>query len=626
MVYVLPVLQQKKSPVMITKLGAQYNTNEPCEFTVWSPEAEEVQLMLSNREPVSMNKNPLGYWSVKVEDVHPGDLYMFKLDNNNPYPDPASMHQPDGVHGASQVIDHQAFQWDDGNWNNIPLEDFIIYELHVGTFTPEGTFDAVIGKLNHLKELGINAIELMPVSQFPGERNWGYDIAAPFAIQNSYGGPDGLKRLVNACHAAGIAVIIDAVYNHLGPEGNYLTKYGPYYTEKYTIPWGCAINFDDAYSDEVRNYYIQNALMFFRDYHIDVLRLDAVHAYKDMGAVHFVQELSTAVKELSGQLNKALLLIGECDLNDPKYILPVEESGMGLHAQWCDEFHHALHALLTGETDGYYSDFGQLDHMRRALAQSYVYTGHYSQHRKKSFGKFPHNNHHRQFVVFAQNHDQIGNRLLGDRLSRLTSFEGLKLSAALVLLSPGIPLIFMGEEFGEDNPFLFFADYSDPVLKEAVKEGRKKEFAYFKHQGQAPDPIDVAVYEQSKLNWSFQEDNKKSTLLKFYKRLIEIRKNSTACTNHQIGTVKVEMNEMQNVITLEQINPLKGHSLFMIVNFGDTNVAHIMDNDREWKLTLNSASQEWLGDLTVSDVPVRQGTILALAPESVIVLESIKPA
>lgn len=606
---------------MNTKLGAQFRLNQPCEFTVWAPLSETVQLMLSGyEEPITMNRDEFGYWSIKVDGVKPGDLYMYKLDRGKPLPDPASLSQPDGVHGASQVIDHDAFNWSDGEWKNIPIEDLIIYELHVGTFTAEGTFEAVIEKLDYLLDLGINAIELMPISQFPGERNWGYDIATPFAIQNSYGGFEGLKKLVDACHRAGIAIIIDAVYNHLGPEGNYLPEFGPYYTEKYNIPWGKAINFDDEHSDEVRNYFIQNALMLFRDYHVDALRLDAVHAYKDMGATHFMQELSVAVKELSIQFSKPLLLIGECDLNDPRYILPVEQYGMGLDAQWSDEFHHALHALLTGETNGYYADFGELEHMRRALSQAYVYTGHYSKHRKKTFGKFPQDNHHRQFVVFAQNHDQIGNRLLGERLTKLISFERLKLSAAVVLLSPGIPLLFMGEEFGEENPFMFFTDYSDPVLRKKVKEGRQKEFAYADLK-EVPDPIDIEIYEQSKLDWSLREKPEKRALFNFYKRLIELRKKSTACANHQIGAVKVEMNEIQNIITIEQVNSQQ--SMFMIINFGEAHIAYVMDNDRQWKMSLNSAAEEWLGYSKPFDKTIHIGTIISVAPESVIVLESI---
>ena len=609
---------------MMTKLGAQFRVNEPCEFKVWSPHSEEVKLILSGyEEPIAMDKNELGYWSVSINGVKAGDLYMYKLDQGKPIPDPASLYQPDGVHGASQVYDQQAFQWTDNDWKNISMEELIIYELHVGTFSPEGTFDGVIQKLDYLLDLGINAVELMPISQFPGERNWGYDIASPFAIQNSYGGPDGLKRLVDSCHRKGIAIIIDAVYNHLGPEGNYMTSFGPYYTDKYNIPWGCAINFDDAHSDEVRNYYIQNALLLFRDYHIDALRLDAVHAYKDMGAIHFMQELSIAVKDLSTQLNKPLVLIGECDLNDPRYILPVEQMGMGLDAQWCDEFHHALHALITGETTGYYEDFGNLEHMRRALSQAYVYTGHYSKHRKKTFGKFPQENHHHQFVVFSQNHDQIGNRLLGERLSKLVSFERLKLSAALVLLSPAIPLLFMGEEFGEENPFLYFIDHSDPVLRENVKEGRRKEFAYFFADKEAPDPTGEDVYEESKLNWSLLDHPAKKSLFNYYKRLIAIRKKSISGARHLIGTVKVEMNDVQNIITLEQVSPLKDHTLYMIINFGEANVAHVMENDRQWKLSLNSAATEWGGDISTTDKPITQGSLLYVAPESVIVLESV---
>ncbi|NIO20211.1 MAG: malto-oligosyltrehalose trehalohydrolase, partial [Candidatus Aenigmarchaeota archaeon] len=356
------------------RIGPHYIGNGRCEFSIWAPFLKDVAIKMVSPEerliPMSRYKN--GYWKVVVDDVFPRTLYFYRLERSLDRPDPASNFQPEGVHGPSQIVDHSAFQWEDKNWRGINLENMIIYELHVGTFTNEGTFDAIIPRLDDLCDLGINAINIMPVAQFPGERNWGYDGVHPFAVQNSYGGLEGLKRLVNACHKRGIAIILDVVYNHLGPEGNYLGDFGPYFTEKYKTPWGSAINFDDAYSDEVRNFFIENALYWFLHYHVDGLRLDAVHAIYDMSAKPFLHEVAERVEDFSNEYGRKFYLIAESNLNDVKVITRRKFGGYGINAQWCDDFHHSLHTLLTDEKTGYYIDFGNMEQFVKALREGFV--------------------------------------------------------------------------------------------------------------------------------------------------------------------------------------------------------------------------------------------------------------
>ncbi len=470
------------------QVGANYQGDSQCQFTVWAPLLTDVKLKLLTPQErlIPLQQNLQGYWSVLVSDCPPGTRYLYRLDDKE-RADPASFYQPDGVHKASEVIDHTAFSWTDTDWTPPPFPDWVIYELHVGAFTPDGSFHAIIPRLPRLKELGVNAIEIMPVAQFPGERNWGYDGTYPFAVQQSYGGPTGLKTLVNACHEAGIAVVLDVVYNHFGPEGNYTRDFGPYFTDRYQTPWGSAINFDGSYCDGVRNFMIENALYWLHHFHIDALRLDAVHAIYDLSAKHLLAELSERVQELMQTQGQGRYLIAESDLNDPRIIRPHHQGGYGMDAQWSDEFHHALHALLTGERSGYYEDFGSCHHLAKVLHQRYVYTGDYSPHRKRRFGADASDRPTHQFVVCNQNHDQVGNRMLGERLSQLVSFEALKLTAATMLLSPYTPMLFMGEEYGEEAPFLYFIDHGDPDLVEAVREGRKREFAAFHAQGSPPD-------------------------------------------------------------------------------------------------------------------------------------------
>jgi len=446
-------------------LGINFHENASPTIKVWAPHARSLSLEVGGKSNTPLMRMQYGFWQANCPDVKPGDRYKLKINNKDQFPDPASLSQPDGVHDASEAIDLNVIRSiRDNNWKGISTHDLIIYELHAGTFTSEGTFNALTEKIGYLKELGINAIKIMPVAAFPGNRNWGYDGVFPFTVQASYGGALELAKLVKNCHENGIAVILDVVYNHLGPEGNYLNAFGPYFTGKYQTPWGKAINFDDAWSDGVRQYFLENALMWLRDFHIDGLRLDAVHAIKDFGPKHFLRELSEHVQLLNQKTGSQHFLIGECDLNDTRFINPPNKDGYGLDAQWCDEWHHALHAFLTGEKNGYYADFGKVQHLVNSFNHGYVYNGTYSNHRKKIFGTSTVGLPGEKFVVFTQNHDQVGNRMLGDRLSNMVDFETLKLAAGAMFVSPFVPMLFMGEEYAEDNPFLYFISHGDKHL------------------------------------------------------------------------------------------------------------------------------------------------------------------
>jgi len=514
-------------------LGAHYLGSGKCTFKVWTPNSQSVSIKITtpDERDIALDAQKRGYWQRSVEDIKPGSRYYYRLNGQTDRPDPASNFQPEGIYGPSAVTDHNSFSWSDENWKPVALEKIVIYELHVGTFTPQGSFEAIIDRLDDLVELGVNAIELMPVTQFPGERNWGYDGVFPFAVQNSYGGPEGLKRLVNACHKHNLAVILDVVYNHLGPEGNILSEFGPYFTDKYKTPWGNAINFNGKYSDQVRNFFISNAIFWLQQYHIDALRLDALHAIYDTSAKPFIRELAEKVEDFSNQSGRKHYLIGESDLNDVKIIQSKQTGGYGLDAQWCDDFHHSLHTFIINERGGYYADFGKMSHLVKSYNEGFVYSGQYSKHRKRRHGSSSKDIHACKFVVFSQNHDQIGNRMLGERLSKLASFEALKLAAGAILFSPYIPLLFMGQEYGEESPFLYFTSHKDPSLVSAVREGRKNEFKAFGWAGQIPDPQAVETFHKSKIKWENRKSDKHKMLLGFYKCLIKLRKETPALSN-----------------------------------------------------------------------------------------------
>ena len=498
----------------LAPLGATLLPGGGCRFNVWAPNAAraEVRMLGEGAEAAGEHEGILhpmaavgnGYHQAVIDGVQAGARYYYRLDGERQRPDPASRAQPEGVHGPSRV-ESDAFDWHDQHWRGLPLEQHVQYEVHTGAFTEEGTFAAIISHLDDLMALGVTALELMPVAQFPGGRNWGYDGTYPFAVQDSYGGTQGLKQLVDACHGRGLAVLLDVVYNHLGPEGNYLWDFGPYFTEKYHTPWGAAVNVDGPHSDEVRRYFIENALRWIEEFHLDGLRLDAAHAIYDQSARPFLAELAARVQERAAALGRHVHLIAESNLNDPKLIRPAAAHGYGLAAQWADDLHHAVHSLLTGERDGYYADFGGVEPLVRAYRDGYSYTGAYSMFRKRRHGAPTGDLPGRCFVVCSQNHDQTGNRALGERLSTLVPFAALKTAAAAVLLSPFVPLLFMGEEYGETAPFLYFTSHSDPALIAAVRHGRREEFASFVWSGELPEPDAEETFARSRLRHSWQQ-------------------------------------------------------------------------------------------------------------------------
>ena len=610
------------------EIGANLREDGACDFTVWAPLRDSVELKIvgPGRESlVPMDRDADGYWHARCE-AGPGTLYVYRLDGSIERPDPASSAQPLGVHGPAQVVDHEAFRWQAGADPVVPLERMIIYELHTGTFTPEGTFDAAAARLDDLRDLGVTAVELMPVAQFPGGRNWGYDGAYPFAVQDSYAGPDGLRRLVDACHRRGLAVLLDVVYNHLGPEGSYLRDFAPYFTAKYRSPWGDAVNFDDAWSDGVRNYFIRNALHWFRRYRIDGLRLDAIHGIFDLSAKPFLAELAESVDALRTQTGRSLLLIAESDLNDARAVRPRSACGWGLDAQWCDDFHHALHVLLTGQSRGYYADFDRVAHFVKACTNGFVYAGEYSRFRKRRHGSPTDGIPARRFVVCSQNHDQVGNQLLGERLARLTSFEGLKLAAAAVLLSPYVPLLFMGEEYGEDAPFRYFVSHSDPALVEAVREGRKKEFEGFGWTGDYADPQSEATFLASKLDWGLRSQGRHAVLLRFYKHLIALRRSLPALGRLDRDALEACGDEERKLAVLRRRH---GDSeVVCLLHFGGEDVPHDLDlPPGAWRKIVDSSEEEWLGPGSRLPERLEGGRAsVTLRPQSVAAYERVSPS
>jgi len=581
--------------IMKSRLGAKYLGDSRCQFVVWAPFTQkvEVHIMAPQERILPLDRDAQGYHRAVVESVKPGSLYLYRLDGEEERPDPASRFQPQSVHGSSQVVDSH-FVWDDGSWSGLPLQDYIIYEIHVGTFTQDGTFDAIIPHLDELKDLGITAVELMPIAQFPGNRNWGYDGVYPFAVQDSYGGPQGLRCLVNTCHQKGLAVILDVVYNHLGPEGNHLGDFGPYFTDRYQTPWGAAINFDGPYSDEVRHFFIENALFWVTEFHIDALRLDALHAILDITPRTFLEELATSVHEQAGRVNRRIYLIGESTLNDRRLLLSPELGGYGLDAQWNDDFHHSLHVLLTGEQNGYYQDFGQLHHLAKAFREGFVYSGEYSLYRQRRHGTSSGDIPAHRFVVFAQNHDQIGDRMQSERLSQQVSFEALKLAAGVVLLSPFVPLLFMGEEYGETAPFQYFVSHSDPSLVEAVRRGRRQEFAPFQWQSELPDPQAETTFLRAKLNHNLRNEGHHQVLLEFYKELIRLRKGTPALAHLSKNAMEVLDYEEARLLFVHRWSG--SDEVVIVFNFGDDQASATFPIPTgDWHKRLDSRDEQWQG-------------------------------
>lgn len=496
------------------------------QWRLWAPKARSVELVLTEdhrRRRISMRQEPGGFFVHVEPEVPEGQRYFFQLNGGEDRPDPCSLWQPDGVTGPSAVVRPSRFQWTDRFWRGVRRESLVIYELHVGTFTAEGTFEAIIPRLASLRELGVTAIEIMPIGQFPGERNWGYDGVLPYAAQNSYGGPQGLAKLVDAAHAAGIAVILDVVYNHYGPEGNYLDEFGTYFTDEYRTPWGRAINYDQRGSDPVREFILDNVRMWLDEFHLDGLRLDAVHAIYDLGARHILREIRETADDVTERTGRAIHIIAESDLNDPRVVAPYDKGGHGLDAQWSDDFHHVVHVQLTGENRGYYSDYtGGIRQIARVLETPFLYAGQYSPLRGRRHGVPPDGIPNDRFVICIQNHDQVGNRAKGDRLSALVDLPAkLRLAASVMLLAPRIPMLFMGEEYAETRPFPFFCSFSGTELVEAVRQGRKREFAEFVgSDDEVPDPQAGATFTSAKLSWSWPDGTPRAGLRRLYRDLL----------------------------------------------------------------------------------------------------------
>ena len=525
-------------------------------FGVWAPKAQKVSLSWRNQTLPMASPNERGWWTLEVEEAGCGDQYAFLLDDDNTsYPDPRGPRQPKGVHGMSELYDHDRFEWHDQLWRGAPKVGSVIYELHIGTFSEAGTFDGAIDHLDYLADLGITHVEVLPVAAWAGEQGWGYDSVALFATHEHYGGPDGFKRFVDACHAKGLSVILDVVYNHFGPVGNYTVKFGPYLNTNRKTPWGDAVNLDDEGSDEVRRFFVDNALMWLRDYHCDGLRFDAVHAFLDLSAVHFMEQLTTEVERLSATLAKDFYLIAESDLNDPRVVRSREANGYGMDSQWSDDFHHALFALLyspkEGET-GYYADFGELDDLRKALQHAYVYNGQYSGYRKRRHGRPADGLSAHHFVHFDQNHDQVGNRAKGERLEHLVGMDAAKVSLGILLTAPYVPMLFMGEEWATSAPFLYFANHDDEEMRKKVAEGRQKEFAAFGFDGDIPNPEERATFESSKLKWDEQKLGKHAEMLDWVKSLIKLRRSHVCFNDGDMHQLRVSSDEETRTLVMQR--------------------------------------------------------------------------
>ncbi|MCA9470828.1 MAG: malto-oligosyltrehalose trehalohydrolase [Nitrospirales bacterium] len=581
-------------------IGPRFLDSSTVEFRMWAPWAHSMAVHFpeTSDAPTPLSAQPFGYWTTTVSNVSAGTRYRYLLNEEKDRPDPVSRFQPEGVHGPSELVDTHAFAWTDQRWTGRPLKEFIIYELHVGTFTQEGTFEAIIPFLPYLRdEIGITAIELMPVAQFPGKRNWGYDGTYLFAPQNSYGGPQGLHRLVDACHAADLAVILDVVYNHFGPEGNYWGDFGPLFTDHYRTPWGNAVNYDGPDSDSVRATIIDNARYWVRDYHIDALRLDAIHSIFDFSTKHVLQELTEAVRQEAKRHGRSAYIIAESDLNDTKIIAAPSKGGYGLDGQWNDDFHHALHALVTKEQQGYYCDFGALEDIATAWKKHFVLSGQYSRHRHRRHGHSASHLSAASFVVFAQNHDQIGNRAQGDRLSTLVPHSAQQVLIASVLLSPFLPLMFMGEEYGEQAPFQYFIDHGDEHLIDAVRKGRLSEFKKFGWK-KVPDPYDAKTFEASRLTLKSEHSELQRRMAAWVTRLITLRKQHPSLgpgvKGHQL---KVWTHKKQNVLMMYRKH-LNAPAMLLILGFNDMPQTFTIAKPQDkWRLLLNNHTEAFSTDI-----------------------------
>ncbi len=574
------------------------------EFKVWAPFRKQMAVEVAGERHPMRGPDKEGMWRADVE-AGPGTEYAFVVDSDpTPYPDPRGMRMASDVHGPSQIYDQKAFEWHDQHWQAPPLGSAVIYEMHVGTFTEGGTFDSAIERLDYLRDLGITHVEPLPIAAFPGGFGWGYDGVALFAVQEAYGGPDGLKRFVDACHARSIAVVLDVVYNHFGPVGNYAGKFGPYLTRSHRTPWGDAVNFEEGGSDEVRRFFVDNAKMWLRDYHVDGLRLDAVHEYNDRSAVHFMEQLSAEVEVLSAMLGRRLVLIAESDLNDPKLVRPREAGGYGMDAQWSDDFHHSLFTVLhKGESGrGYYDDFGSLADLAKSLNRIFVYDGCISKYRMRRHGRPVDNLSAHHFLGYIQNHDQIGNRAIGDRIEHIVGLPLAKVAAGLVLMSPFVPMLFQGEEFAASTPFQYFAHHDDPEMAKAVSEGRKRDFAAFGwNSDEIPDPESPETFQRSKLNWSEVHEGQHAEMLEWTKQLIRFRRSSPSLNDGDTGHLRVRFDEQKRWLSMQR------SGVIVLANLGMEPA--VLESPENFRLVLES----------VDGIKSSQGEV-TLPPRSLAVL------
>ncbi len=569
------------------------------EFKVWAPKAKQVQVEVNGELFPMQGPSSRGQWMACVDSARPGARYGFVLDDDpKPYPDPRSLLQPEGVHGLSAVYDQQCFEWTDHKWSGPPLAGAVIYELHIGTFTDAGTFDSAIGRLPYLRDLGVTHLEVMPVAEWAGDRGWGYDGVNLFAVTTNYGGPEAFKRFVNACHEHCLAVVLDVVYNHFGPVGNYTGKFGPYTSDAHHTPWGVAINFERRGSDEVRSFFIDNALMWLREFHCDALRLDAIHEIMDRSAVHFLEQLSADVSTLSATIGRRLFLIAESDLNDPRIVRSVEANGYGMDAQWSDDFHHSLATILFTNPGhgGYYDDFGAFGSLAKAAKEIFVFDGQYSKYRGHSHGRPIDNLSAHHFINFLQNHDQVGNRAFGDRLHETIGLARTKAALGLVLTAPMIPMLFMGEEFAASTPFQYFADHNDPEMARMVDEGRKREFADFGFDAESiPSPEAVSTYNDSKLKWSEVHEGEHGRMLEYVRALIHIRRHSTSLNDGDRGHVRIGFSEEKRWLRMDRKN------VTVLVNFGPEPAEFVLAEDYRLLLENGTGTTEQDRKVTLNE-------------------------
>ncbi len=569
-------------------------------FSVWAPRRKKVAVRVGERDYPMLGPTERGFWTADVEEAQHGSDYAFLLDDDpRPYPDPRSFWQPKDVHSFSRVLDHAQFPWTDEKFRPVPLSSAVLYEMHIGTFTEKGTLDSAIEKLDYLCDLGITHIELLPIASYEGNWSWGYDGVAPYAPDETYGGPEAVKRFVDACHRKGLGVVLDVVMNHFGPAGNYTQQFGPYYTERHHTPWGAAINLEEGGSDQVRRYFIDCALMWLRDYHFDGLRLDAVHELIDRSAMHFLEQLSREVEDLSAAVGRSLFLIGESDLNDPRFVTPREANGYGLDAQWSDDFHHSLFTLLWHEPSGYYQDFGTVEQLATTLRQVFLYDGRYSRFRMRNHGRPPQKISYHRFLGYIQNHDQIGNRAKGERLEHLVGMQKAKLAAAVVLTAPFLPMLFMGEEWAASSPWMFFADFQDSDLRKAVSEGRKHDFRHFGWNPEdVPDPEAPETFQQSKLNWSELGEGKHREMFQWYRELIYLRRRTLALNLGDFSRMEVRCSEEGRWIYHDRGN------IRTMINFAETETDFAVEPGSELLLSSGTA-------------PLREADCVRVPPVSV---------